>query len=82
MAVDRNRTLAYGVILGDDGHAQVERDIAAVAIGVEPRDRVRYVAQTMAAGWLEAVLSWPRRFIAPFEAGGDHDAELTFADPE
>ncbi|WP_214109757.1 ATP-binding protein [Acrocarpospora catenulata] len=76
MEVDRNRALAWRVILGDDEHEGFERDIATVAIGVEPRDRVRHVAQTMGAGWLETVLSWPRRFVLPFD--GDTPAELSF----
>ncbi len=80
MEVDRNRALAWRVILGDDEHESVQQDIATVAIGVDPRDRVRHVAQMMGAGWLEAVLSWPQRFVLPFESGVDHDAELTFAE--
>jgi len=68
------------VILGDDEHESVQQDIATVAIGVDPRDRVRHVAQTMGAAWLETVLSWPQRFVLPFEGGMEHDAELTFAE--
>ncbi|RJL31022.1 DUF853 family protein [Bailinhaonella thermotolerans] len=75
MEVERNRALAWGVLLGDDEHESFQRDVTTVSIGVDPQDRIRHVAQTMAAGWLETVLSWPRRFVLPFE---DTDAELTF----
>ncbi|WP_245646927.1 ATP-binding protein [Microtetraspora niveoalba] len=78
MEVDRNRALAWRVILGDDEHEGIQRDITTVAIGVEPRERLRYVAQTMGAGWLETVSSWPRRFVLPFD--GDTPAELSFTD--
>jgi uncharacterized protein len=76
MEVDRNRALAWRVILGDDEHEGIQKDVSTVAIGVEPRERIRHVAQTMGAGWLETVLSWPRRFVLPFD--GDTPAELSF----
>ncbi|WP_061295145.1 ATP-binding protein [Herbidospora cretacea] len=79
MEVDRNRALAWRVILGDDEHEGIQRDIAIVAVGVEPRERIRHVAHTMGAAWLETVLSWPRRFVLPFD--GDTPAELSFTDP-
>ncbi|MFC6080186.1 ATP-binding protein [Sphaerisporangium aureirubrum] len=78
MEMERNRVLAWRVLLGDDEHEGVQRDFATVAIGVEPRDRVRHIAQTMGAGWLETVLSWPRRFVHPFEEAGENQAELSF----
>ena len=78
MEVDRNRALAWRVILGDDENESVQRDIITVA----DRDRARpgsaTSAQTMGAGWLEGVLSWPRRFVLPFEQGGA--PEITFAE--
>jgi hypothetical protein len=80
MEMDRNRALAWRVLLGDDEHAGIQKDFATVAIGVEPRDRVRHIAQTMGAGWLETVLSWPHRFVLPFEGGPDNQAELSFLD--
>ncbi|GIH73038.1 ATP-binding protein [Sphaerimonospora thailandensis] len=80
MEVDRNRALAWRVILGDDEHEGVQRDVMTVALAVEPRDRFKYVAQTMAAGWLETVLSWPRRFVLPFD--GETPAELSFTGPD
>ncbi|UBU14182.1 ATP-binding protein [Nonomuraea gerenzanensis] len=79
MEVDHNRALAWRVILGDDEHEGVQRDIVTVAIGVESAARIRHVGQTMGAGWLESVLSWPRRFVLPFEQGGA--PEIAFAEP-
>ncbi|MFC4013443.1 ATP-binding protein [Nonomuraea purpurea] len=80
MEMDHNRALAWRVILGDDENEGVQRDVVTVAIGVEASARVRHVGQTMGAGWLEGVLSWPRRFILPFDQGGA--PELAFADPQ
>ncbi|MEU4513680.1 ATP-binding protein [Nonomuraea wenchangensis] len=79
MEVDRNRALAWRVILGDDENEAVQRDITTVAIGIEASARIRHVAQTMGAGWLEGVLSWPRRFVLPFDHGGT--PELSFPTP-
>ncbi|MFD1537516.1 ATP-binding protein [Nonomuraea guangzhouensis] len=79
MEVDHNRSLAWRVILGDDENEGVQRDITTVAIGVDPSARLRHVGQTMGAGWLEGVLSWPRRFVLPFDRDGA--PELSFAEP-
>ncbi|GAB2937678.1 ATP-binding protein [Nonomuraea fastidiosa] len=79
MEVEHNRELAWRVILGDDESESVQRDILTVAIGVEAAARIRHVGQTMGAGWLEGVLSWPRRFVLPFEQGGA--PEIAFAEP-
>jgi DNA helicase HerA-like ATPase len=79
MEVDHNRALAWRVILGDDENEGVQRDVATVAIGVDPGARLRHVGQTMGAGWLEGVLAWPRRFVLPFDHGGA--PEISFADP-
>ncbi|MEV2272045.1 ATP-binding protein [Nonomuraea africana] len=78
MEMDHNRALAWRVILGDDENAGVQRDIGTVAVGIEQSARIRHVGQTMGAGWLEGVLSWPRRFVLPFD--GDGPAEIAFAD--
>ncbi|MEU1881195.1 ATP-binding protein [Streptosporangium sp. NPDC020072] len=80
MEVERNRALAWRVILGDDEHEGVERDILTVTIGIDPAERLRHVAQTMGAGWLESVLSWPRRFVLPFDAASAESAELAFSE--
>lgn len=80
MEVDRNRALAWRVILGDDEHEGVAQDILTVTIGVDPAERLRHVAQTMGANWLESVLSWPHRFVLPFDATSSEPAELAFSE--
>ncbi|MEU4833328.1 ATP-binding protein [Streptosporangium sp. NPDC023615] len=80
MEVERNRELAWRAILGDDEREGVDRDVDTVTIGVDPAERLRQVAQTMGAGWLESVLSWPHRFVLPFDAGSPEPAELAFAE--
>jgi hypothetical protein len=68
------------VLLGDDDQAAFIEDLAAVAIGVSHRGQLRKAAGEMGVtGWLEAVLSWPRRFIV----GADQLANLSarVADP-
>jgi uncharacterized protein len=80
MEVNRNRLLAWTVLLGDDDQAAFIEDLAAVAIGVSHRGQLRKAAGEMGVtGWLEAVLSWPRRFIV----GADQLATLSarVADP-
>ncbi|MFD0888706.1 ATP-binding protein, partial [Streptosporangium algeriense] len=80
MEVERNRALAWRVLLGDDEREGIERDILTVTIGIDPGERLRHVAQTMGAGWLESVLSWPRRFVLPFDAASTENAELAFSE--
>ncbi|MEV0597057.1 ATP-binding protein [Nonomuraea cavernae] len=79
MEIEHNRALAWRVILGDYENEGVQRDVTTVAIGIDPAARLRHVGQTMGAGWLEGVLSWPSRFVLPFDQGGA--PEITFADP-
>ncbi|WP_245679210.1 ATP-binding protein [Actinomadura hibisca] len=67
MELDRNRPLALVALGGDDDHAGFYRDLAVVAIGLAEHEQIADVAETMRAGsWLEPVLSWPDRLIAPF----------------
>ncbi|WP_239128996.1 ATP-binding protein [Sinosporangium siamense] len=80
MEIERNRVVAWRVILGDDEHEMVQEDIMTVALGVEPAGRTRHVAQTMGAGWVETVLSWPRRFVMPFDHEGERETEISFAE--
>ncbi|SEN39788.1 ATP-binding protein [Nonomuraea pusilla] len=70
MEMEHNRELAWRAILGDDENEGVQRDVVNVAIGVEAKTRLRHVGQTMGAAWLEGVLSWPRRFVLPFDQEG------------
>ncbi|WP_157254759.1 ATP-binding protein [Nonomuraea typhae] len=80
MEIDHNRALAWRVILGDDENEAMQRDILTVAIGIESGARLRHVGQTMGAGWLESVLSWPRRFVLPFDEEGA--PQISFASAE
>jgi uncharacterized protein len=64
MELARNRLPAWTVLLGEDDQRGFIDDLAAVAIGVSHRGQLRKAAGEMGiAGWLEPVLSWPRRFI-------------------
>jgi uncharacterized protein len=64
MEVTANRLIAWTALLGEDDHCSFIADLATVAIGVSHRGQLRKAAGEMGVtGWLEAVLSWPRRFI-------------------
>jgi uncharacterized protein len=80
MELTRNRLLAWTALLGEDDQRGFIEDLAAVAIGVSHRGQLRKAAGEMGVtGWLEAVLSWPRRFIV----GADDQAGLSAArEPE
>jgi hypothetical protein len=74
---ERNRKPATIALLGEDGRASLDADLAAVAIGVSPPLRLRHAAQMMGTvpreaepGWLEAVLSWPARIAGPHGSPG------------
>jgi hypothetical protein len=66
-ALEANRPIVDAAILGDDDHEGFVRDLAVVAIGVDPDERIADVAETMRVPWLEDVLDWPHRFGAAFE---------------
>jgi uncharacterized protein len=64
MEVTANRLIAWTALLGEDDHGAFIADLAAVAIGVSHQGQLRKAAGEMGVtGWLEAALSWPRRFI-------------------
>jgi uncharacterized protein len=72
MASPRNRRLAGLALLGEDGRAGPDADLAIAAMGVHPAARLPHAARLMGAGahgpepgWLEVVLSWPDRLIRP-----------------
>jgi hypothetical protein len=68
MELGRNRQPAWTVLLGEDEQRGFADDLAAVVIGVSHRGQLRQAAGEMGiVGWLEAVLSWPRRFIVGSE---------------
>jgi uncharacterized protein len=76
MEVPRNRLLAWTAVLGEDDQREFIEDLAVVAIGVSHRGQLRKAAGEMGVtGWLEAVLSWPRRFIV----GSDDQASVLAA---
>jgi hypothetical protein len=68
----RNGRLALIALLGEDGRAGLDADLAAATLGVHPAARLPHAARLMGAdahrpdlGWLEVVLSWPDRIIRP-----------------
>ena len=72
MASECNREAASRALLGDDGRAGLDADLAIAGVGLSPPLRLRYAARMMGAagygrrpGWLEVVLSWPHRFVRP-----------------
>jgi hypothetical protein len=72
MASPRNRRLARLALLGEDGRAGLDADLATATLGVPPAARLWYAARLMGAGahgpgpgWLEGVLSWPDRITRP-----------------
>ena len=68
MELARNRRPAWTVLLGEDDQRGFTDDLASVVIGVSHRGQLGKAAGEMGvAGWLETVLSWPRRFIVGYE---------------
>ncbi len=79
MEVTANRLIAWTALLGEDDHSAFIEDLGAVAIGVSQAGQLRKAAGEMGAtGWLEPVLSWPRRFIV----GADDQALLPAREPD
>jgi hypothetical protein len=77
--LEQNRRIAWNLLLGDDDHAAFLADLGAVLVGQHPGTHLVQAAAVMdVSGWLEVVLSWPRRFIAgePDEAAGLDMEEL------
>ncbi len=80
MEVTRNRLIAWTALLGEDDQAGFIEDLAAVAIGVSHRGQLGKAAGEMGVtAWLEAVLSWPRRFIV---GADDLSASLAAREPD
>jgi uncharacterized protein len=72
MESERNRDAATVALLGDDGRAGFDADLALAGIGLSPLMRLRHITRMMGAGetgpeagWLEVILSWPDRIIKP-----------------
>jgi len=80
MEVTWNRLTAWTALLGEDDQRAFIEDLAAVAIGVSHRGQLRKAAGEMGVtGWLEAVLSWPRRFIVGID---DRAASFEAREPD
>ncbi|HEX7994801.1 MAG TPA: ATP-binding protein, partial [Streptosporangiaceae bacterium] len=64
MELDANRMPAWTALLGEDDQRGFAADLALLAVGSSHRGQLLQAAGEMGvAGWLEPVLSWPRRFI-------------------
>jgi uncharacterized protein len=64
MELEPNRRVAWNLLLGDDDQRGFLADVAAVMVGRDPGLQLAQAAADMGvSGWLEAVLSWPCRFI-------------------
>ncbi len=77
MESEGNRRAASTALLGDDGRADLDADLAIAGMGISPPLRLRHAAGMMGAGgherrpgWLEVVLSWPHRIIGPAPSTG------------
>jgi len=74
MELDSNRFPAWTALLGEDDQRAFADDLALLAVGSSHRGQLLQAAGEMGvAGWLEPVLSWPRRFIVGFDALTDLD---------
>ncbi len=77
MELDANRLPAWTALLGDDDQRGFAADLAMLAVGSSHRGQLLQAAGEMGVvGWLEPVLSWPRRFIV-----GPHELESAHAGP-
>ncbi|MGN6676909.1 MAG: ATP-binding protein, partial [Streptosporangiaceae bacterium] len=74
MELDANRMPAWTALLGEDDQRGFAADLALLAVGSSHRGQLLQAAGEMGvAGWLEPVLSWPRRFIVgPYEVDSGH----------
>jgi hypothetical protein len=65
MELAANRRVAWNLLVGGDDQNGFLADLAAVMVGQDPGLQVSQVAAVLGiSGWLEVVLSWPRRFVA------------------
>lgn len=63
MEREENRALAITALCGNE--PGFDPDLAIAGIGQDTRQRLRYASRMLGVGWLEAVLSWPHRLVAP-----------------
>jgi DNA helicase HerA-like ATPase len=74
MELDSNRFPAWTALLGEDDQRAFAADLARLAVGSSYRGQLLQAAGEMGVvGWLEPVLSWPRRFIVGYDAQADLD---------
>ncbi len=74
MELDSNRLPAWTALLGADDQRAFSADLAILAVGSSHRGQLLQAAGEMGVvGWLEPVLSWPRRFIVGYDADADQD---------
>ena len=74
MELDSNRLPAWTALLGADDQRAFSADLALLAVGSSHRGQLLQAAGEMGVvGWLEPVLSWPRRFIVGYDAQTDLD---------
>ena len=72
MTLADNRQVAWTALLGQPGPEPFADDLAQVLPGVDAAQALRHTAGLLEVsggisagpGWLEVVLSWPRRFVA------------------
>ena len=71
MELAPNRLLAWAALAGTDGPVPFAADLAQIMPGMDHAQGLRHAAALMEVsggvgagpGWLETVLSWPRRFV-------------------
>jgi uncharacterized protein len=74
MELDGNRLPAWTALLGEDDQRAFADDLALLAVGSSHRGQLLQAAGEMGVvGWLEPVLSWPRRFIVGYDAQSVRD---------
>ncbi len=78
MELDHNRMPAWTALLGEDDQRAFSADLAVLAVGSSHRGQLLQAAGEMGVvGWLEPVLSWPRRFIVGSDDEQTHPAPAT-----
>ena len=66
MELVHNRLPAWTALLGEDDQHAFSHDLATLGVGLRPGTQLGHAAALMnVAPWLEVVLSWPGRFVAP-----------------
>ena len=80
MELAANRRVAWNLLVGEDDQGGFLADLAAVMVGQDQGLQVSHAAAVMGvSGWLEVVLSWPRRFVV---AAADDFSVLADGFPE